>query len=121
MITRWLIGLASGSTVDGVDAVLLETLGIGLDLRVQRLQSAHLAYPKDVRALLVRLGSKDCTARQIRPAHRPLGETCAAAARQAAALASFPMHKVQVLGCAGHNLWHDADGRFASTLGLGMT
>ena len=35
MTTGWIIGLASGSSADGVDAALLETEGIGLDLRVQ--------------------------------------------------------------------------------------
>ncbi|MBV9123727.1 MAG: anhydro-N-acetylmuramic acid kinase, partial [Planctomycetes bacterium] len=52
--------------------------------------------------------------------HRLLGETFAAAARQVADRASFSLHKVQCLGCPGHTLWHEAEGRFPSTLGLGM-
>ena len=33
MPTRWIIGLASGSSADEVDAALLEVEGVGLDLR----------------------------------------------------------------------------------------
>ena len=52
--------------------------------------------------------------------HRLLGETFAAAARQVADRASMSLQKVQCLGCAGHALWHEPDGRFPSTLALGM-
>jgi 1,6-anhydro-N-acetylmuramate kinase len=41
MQTRWLIGLSSGATVDGVDAALLEAQGTGLDLRLRLAHSAH--------------------------------------------------------------------------------
>jgi anhydro-N-acetylmuramic acid kinase len=52
--------------------------------------------------------------------HRLLGETFAAAARQVADRASFSLHRVQCIGCPGHTVWHDPDGRFPTTLGLGM-
>jgi anhydro-N-acetylmuramic acid kinase len=49
-----------------------------------------------------------------------LGETFAAAARQVADQASFSLQKVQCIGCPGHTLWHEPEGRFPSTLSLGM-
>ena len=33
MPTRWVIGLTSGSSGDGVDAALVELQGVGLELR----------------------------------------------------------------------------------------
>ena len=30
------------------------------------------------------------------------------------------LQKVQCIGCPGHTIWHDSEGRFPSTLGLGM-
>jgi hypothetical protein len=44
MTTRYLIGLASGSSADGVDASLLETEGVGLELRARLVRTAHQPY-----------------------------------------------------------------------------
>ena len=50
MTTRWVIGLASGSSADGVDAALLETEGVGLEMRV-RLHALGQPYGKELRDL----------------------------------------------------------------------
>jgi len=122
MTTRWMIGLASGSSVDGVDAVLLETEGIGLELRARPLLALHQPYSRELRDFIRRVGSTSHgESRQTGLLHRLLGETFAAAARQAADRASMSLQKVQCLGCPGHTLWHDPEGRFPSTLALGMS
>jgi anhydro-N-acetylmuramic acid kinase len=120
-MTRWIIGLASGSSADGVDAALLEVEGIGLDLRVRLAHALHQPYGKELRDLILRaVGAGPCDARQLALLHRLLGETFAAAARQVADRASFSLARVQCVGCPGHTVWHDPDGRFPATLGLGM-
>jgi anhydro-N-acetylmuramic acid kinase len=121
MITRCIIGLSSGSSVDGVDAALLETQGAGLELRVRLLLALHQPYPTDLRDLI----RKTCSpgkvdARQAALLHRLLGETFAAAARQLADRASMSLQKVQCLGCPGQTVWREPEGRFFSTLALGM-
>jgi anhydro-N-acetylmuramic acid kinase len=119
--TRWLIGLASGSSADGVDAALLEADGTGLDLKVRLLQALHQPYGHDLREMILRgSGPGPCETRQFGLLHRLLGETFAAAARQVADRASFSLQRVQCLGCPGHTAWLDAEGRFPSTLALGM-
>ena len=86
MMPRWLIGLASGSSVDGVDAALMELEGVGLDLRVRQVQGLHQSYGQELRALIRRIStSAPCEVRQVSRLHRLLGETFAAAARMAAA------------------------------------
>jgi anhydro-N-acetylmuramic acid kinase len=116
-----MIGLASGSSADGVDAALLETEGIGLELRVRLLQALHQPYGRELRELVIRASSPGpCETRQIGMLHRLLGETFAAAARQVADRASFSLQRVQAIGSPCHTLWLDAEGRFPSTLGLGM-
>jgi anhydro-N-acetylmuramic acid kinase len=121
MTSRWLIGLASGSSVDGVDAALMELEGVGLDLRVSQVQGVHQAYGQDLRALIRRISSSaPCEIRQVSLLHRLLGETFAAAARSVADHASLSLQRVQAIGCPGHTIWHDSEGRFPSTLGLGM-
>src|SRR5207302_1298518 len=58
--------------------------------------------------------------KQLSLLHRLLGETFAAAARLVADRASFSLQKVLCIGCPGHTVWHDPEGRFPSTLALGM-
>jgi anhydro-N-acetylmuramic acid kinase len=121
MTLRWLIGLASGSSIDGVDAALLEVEGVGLELRVGQVQGLHQPYGAELRALIQHVSaSTPAEIRQVSRLHRLLGETFAAAARNAADHASLSLQKVQCIGCPGHVVWHDAEGRFPSTLGLGM-
>lgn len=121
MSTRWFIGLASGSSADGVDAALLETEGVGLELRVKPLHALHQPYGKELRELIQRVsGPVPSEVRQVSLLHRLLGETFAAAARQVVDRISFSLNKVMTVGCPGHTVWLDAEGRFPSTLGLGM-
>jgi anhydro-N-acetylmuramic acid kinase len=121
MPTRWIMGLASGSTADGVDAALLETEGTGLELRVRPVRWLHHSYPRDLRDLLRRTAlPSQGDVRQVALLHRILGETFASAAREVADQASLSLYEVQCLGCSGHTVWHEPDGRIASTLALGM-
>jgi anhydro-N-acetylmuramic acid kinase len=121
MTTRWLIGLASGSSGNGVDAALLETVNVGLDLRVRLRYVVHHPYPRDLRDMILGIGTgRPTNIKQAALLHRLLGETFAAAARQVADQASFSLHKVQCIGCPGHTVWHEPEGRFPSTLALGM-
>jgi anhydro-N-acetylmuramic acid kinase len=121
MNARWIIGLASGSSADGVDAVLLEIEGVGLDLSVGIIHALHQPYGSDLRELIRRASTPgSCDTKQVSLLHRLLGETFAAAARQVADRASLSLQRVQCVGCRGHTLWHEPDGRFRSTLTLGM-
>jgi anhydro-N-acetylmuramic acid kinase len=121
MPPRWIIGLASGSSADGVDAALAEVDGAGLDLRLLQVQGLHQPYGADLRELLRRLsGPAPVEVRLVSRLHRLLGETFAAAARTVADQASLSLQKVQCIGCPGHTAWHDTEGRFPSTLAVGM-
>jgi anhydro-N-acetylmuramic acid kinase len=121
MTTRWIIGLASGSSADGVDAALLETEGVGLDLRARVLLAFQQSYARELREMVRQVGGPaPIDPRKAGLLHRLLGETFAAAARQVADRASMSLQKVQCLGCPGHTAWHEPGGRFPSTLMLGM-
>jgi anhydro-N-acetylmuramic acid kinase len=121
MATRWIIGLASGSSGDGVDAALLETEGAGLDVEVRLIHALHQSYGRDLQGLLRKAsGAEPCDTKQVCLLHRLLGETYAAAARQVADRASFSLQNVQIIGCPGHTICHEPEGRFPSTLSLGM-
>jgi anhydro-N-acetylmuramic acid kinase len=121
MTERWIIGLASGSSIDGVDAALFTAAGAGLDVRVRPGHDLHQPYPPELRERIRRAsGETPCEVREISLLHRLLGETFAAAARAVADRAGLSLREVQCVGCPGHTVWNDPAGRFPSTLGLGM-
>jgi anhydro-N-acetylmuramic acid kinase len=121
MAQRWVIGLASGSGADGVDSALVELEGVGLEARVRQLHGLHQPYAPELRDAIRRLSSGAAEeVRQVSRLHRLLGETFAAAARAVADHASLSLQKAQCIGCPGHTVGHEPDGRFPSTLGLGM-
>jgi anhydro-N-acetylmuramic acid kinase len=121
MPNRWIIGLSSGCNAPGVDAALLEIEGVGLDLRVRLLHALHQSYPRDLRDLIERVCSgAPVGLKLIGLVHRLLGETFASAARQVADHASFSLQKVHCISCPEHTVWHDPEGRFPATVGLGM-
>ncbi len=121
MNARWIIGLASGFSADGVDAALLELEGVGLELRGRVLQSFYQPHGKDLRELVRKASSPSSSEpRHLGLVHRLLGESFAVAARQVADLAGISLKKVQCVGCSGQTVWHEAEGRLPSTLVLGM-
>jgi anhydro-N-acetylmuramic acid kinase len=120
MSTRWIIGLSSGSSADGVDAALVEIESVGLDLRARLVHGSHQPFGRELRELLLRVAGGRCETREVSWLQRVMGETFAAAARQTADQASFSLQKVQCIGCSGHTVWGDPDGRFPSLLSVGM-
>jgi anhydro-N-acetylmuramic acid kinase len=119
--TRWVVGLASGSSVDGADAALLELDGVGLELRARLLLFLHQPYAADLHELIRQVGSGSALeGRQAGLLHRLLGETFAAAARQVVDGARLSLQRLQCLGCPGHTVWQEHEGRFPFTLALGM-
>src|SRR5438034_10496768 len=78
MPQRWVIGLASGASADGVDAALVELEGVGLSLRVRQLSGLHQPYAAELRELIRRVSSPaPCEVRSVSRLHRLLGETFA--------------------------------------------
>jgi anhydro-N-acetylmuramic acid kinase len=120
-----------------VDAALVEIEGAGLELQARSLHALQLPFSRDLSGLLRQVAgltiphpslpsqgegfrSDIVEVKQVSVLHRLLGETFAAAARQVADRASFSLQKVLCVGCPGHTVWHDPEGRFPSTLALGM-
>jgi anhydro-N-acetylmuramic acid kinase len=121
MSKRWIIGLASRSSGEGVEAALVEAEGAGLNLQTRLLYSFHQPLAGELRELLNHFGpAASLEVRKVSLLHRVMGETFAGAARQVADRASFSLQNVCCIGCPGHMVWQDPEGRFPSTLELGM-
>jgi anhydro-N-acetylmuramic acid kinase len=121
MPRRWFIGLSSGSSLNGVDAALVETEGAGMDLRPRLVHFLHQSYTRELRELMLRAGSTNpLSLRQVATLHRVLGENFASAARLAAEQGKVALAKILCLGFSGHTLWHETEGRYPATLSIGM-
>jgi anhydro-N-acetylmuramic acid kinase len=120
-VIRSLIGISTGTSWDGLEAALVEVEGIGLEMRLRLVHFIHQDFPRDLQDLIQRVASTTGhNARHASLLHRLLGETFAVAARHVADQARFSLTKVQCIGFAGHTVGHETEGRFPSTLGLGM-
>ncbi len=96
------LGLMSGTSADGVDAVLAEFSGPVRRPRWRILNSASLAYPPQLRQELVAIGQgRASSAAALLELAEAVTEAQAAAAR-----ACDPRGQAQLVGCHGQTLWH---------------
>jgi anhydro-N-acetylmuramic acid kinase len=122
MNRRLFIGLSAGASLFGVDAALVSTQGIGRDLAMRLEHFLHVPYSNELRELLVRVTNNPMPeTKRLAALHRVLGEHQALAVRQLLEHGRVPAREVMAVGCSGVSLWHDSDGRYPSTLSLGMS
>jgi anhydro-N-acetylmuramic acid kinase len=118
---RWIIGLSSGSSLDGVESALVEVEGAGLEMGIKLAHFSYQDYPRELRQLMLQVASANGhRPRETSLLHRLLGETFAVATRQVADQAHVSLQKVHCVGVPGHAIGYDGDGRFPSLLNLGM-
>ncbi len=116
------IGLMSGTSVDGIDAAVVRLEGAPPALAWEVLGHTHRAHNPELRAEIFacfrpETGSVDRLCRL----NFALGEAFGAAALEAAREAGLSMNQVDLIGSHGQTLWHEppANGQTGSTLQLG--
>jgi anhydro-N-acetylmuramic acid kinase len=115
------IGLMSGTSLDGVDAALVEVDGSGTDdLRIRVLHSLTVSYTDEQRTRIhdaIVAGSAEA----LCGLHAELGEWLADAALAVCAKGSIDVATVDAIGSHGQTVWHrpPAEGRRGATLQLG--
>ncbi len=96
------LGLMSGTSADGVDAVLVSLAGRSSRPRWRILAGAHTPYPADLRERLVAVGQgRPLNAASLLTLAEDLTELQAGAAR-----ACDPQGLAELVGCHGQTLWH---------------
>ncbi|HSJ10254.1 MAG TPA: anhydro-N-acetylmuramic acid kinase, partial [Longimicrobiales bacterium] len=114
------IGLMSGTSLDGIDAALVELDGDANAPRWSLRAFVEQPYEPDQRARIHDALSAG-TAAALCTLHAELGEWFGAAALRLCAEAGVATHDVRVIGSHGQTVWHEPprDGRRGSTLQLG--
>lgn len=116
-----IIGLMSGTSLDGVDAVLAEIGGRTVDdLTWKVVHGCVLPYTEERREL-IHASIVAGTAEALCGLHGELGEWLAEAAQRVCAEAGVAMREVAAIGSHGQTVWHrpPTDDHRGSTLQLG--
>lgn len=115
---RLVVGLNSGTSVDGVDAALVRFRGTGADVRLEVLGAVDVPHPAALRARLLRAPDLSCV--EVCALHRELADVFADAAFSAARAAGVPFDDVDLVGSHGQTICHLPDpAGGAATLQIG--
>lgn len=115
------VGLMSGTSADGIDAVLAEIAGDVERPRMHQLAFLHTPWPPEERALIESLIACQGSTRALSRAGFLLGKRFAEAALRVVDGAGLAAAEVDLVGCHGQTVWHEvvADGSVQSTLQIG--
>jgi len=105
--TRLVIGLMSGTSADGMDAVLAEISGSGLGTKVRTLGFVSLPYSDPVRSEILRLASGDAGgSRDLARFHFWLGQFSLEACLAVCEAAGVSPASIDLVGSHGQTLYH---------------
>lgn len=117
---RWIAGLMSGTSADGVDAALVELRGRGLGTRVDVRAWRTDPWPDELRRAILRATQpQGAHTPELAALHSQIGHAYATALQRVCEAAAVPIEDVTCVGCHGQTVWHAPHGQFASTLQLG--
>ncbi len=104
---RLVVGLMSGTSLDGIDAVLLRVRGSGTSTRFTQLAYVEHPFPRGLRAMLLR-NSDPGTSRvdEITRLNMVLPQFYADAVRALARKARIPLNTIALIGSHGQTIHH---------------
>ena len=114
------IGLMSGTSADGIDAVLAEIDDIDGRLYLRQMAAVALAWPSEEREEIFRLFAGQTDSRSLCRANFQVGRRFAQAALAVIDAAGLTAADVALIGSHGQTIWHEVvDGEVHSTLQIG--
>ncbi len=104
---KLVIGLMSGTSVDGIDAALVRIKGKGEDTKVKLMAFENLPYTAEVRnKIFLLFDEKSSSNKSICHMNFLLGELFAKAALQVADKAGINIKEVDIIGSHGQTIYH---------------
>ena len=122
MSKRTVIGLMSGTSHDGIDAVLVDIARVRGRFRIQQRAFRSFPYSRPVRARLLRVSQgARIDAGEVSQVNVLLGELFARAVRKLCERAAVSWEQVDAIGSHGHTVYHNPHERPGpgSTLQIG--
>jgi anhydro-N-acetylmuramic acid kinase len=106
------LGLISGTSVDGIDAALAEVQGEGPALALRQLAFATVPYPENVRKHILTVARGEArSAAELSHLDHAVGDAFADAAMRLLVEAGIPPDEVDLVGSHGQTIFHDGDRR----------
>jgi anhydro-N-acetylmuramic acid kinase len=112
------IGLMSGTSVDGIDAALVDISGSTHDLRVELLVGQTSAYPEDLRQRVLAVGAGQCLSM---PEFAKLDDAIAHEFAQAAIALHTHQPAADLIGSHGQTVFHRPPTGAGNNLHLGYS
>lgn len=104
---RRVVGLMSGTSVDGIDAALIEISGVGTDLKVHLAAFENVSFPDEIRLKIFELfNPQTTTVDKIGYMNFLLGELYAQAALSVIKKAGLTAKDVDAIGSHGQTIYH---------------
>jgi anhydro-N-acetylmuramic acid kinase len=108
--SRLVVGLMSGTSVDGIDAALVEITGHGDAARVRLIAFDSYPFPPELRARVFRLfNPREARVDAICQLDFLLGEVFAAAVERLLRDHNVDRDDVDLVASAGQTIWHDPE------------
>lgn len=117
--SRTIVGLMSGTSVDGIDAAVVEVRGSGTRAAVEVLSFSCLEFEEDLRRRLFGLFEEDALVDEVCRLNVAVGEAFAAGALLAIEVAGLAPEQVDLIGSHGQTIRHLPGGTESSTLQIG--
>lgn len=104
---RLVVGLMSGTSVDGIDAALVRISGSGIGSEVELLEFVNVPYSEEVRAMIFQLfDPRTGTVEKICLRNFLLGELFAEAALTVIQKAGLKAENIDLIGSHGQTIYH---------------
>jgi len=104
---KYVIGLMSGTSVDGIDSVLVKITGNYTNTKVEELAFENYPFDKNLRAQIFRLFEPETSSsKDICHVNFLLGEAFALAAINIAAKAKINLQDIDLIGSHGQTIYH---------------
>ena len=115
------VGLMSGTSADGIDAVAAEVSGTGEGLRMRQLAFEHVAWSTEEKGAIENLIAGGGDTRSLSRAGFQLGARFAEAAIRVVKRSGLKLEAFDLIGSHGQTVWHEVEegGAVQSTLQIG--